>query len=282
MRIIDRPDTALTASCVLVPTMGSLHAGHAALLRLAVRHARERGVPAAATIFVNPTQFNESSDFDRYPRDLDADARLCESCGLDVVFAPPPEVVYPQDAPVPVPPLPAVADGLGLEDTYRPGHFPGVCQVVSRCFDLCDASAAVFGEKDWQQLQTVRAMAEAQRAQRGRLIEIIPGPTVREPDGLAMSSRNLLLSPEARQVAVGISRALFKAAKVHARDDAEGVLRDALAEAGIQPEYAVLRDARTLLAPTEPDAPCRLLVAARVGGVRLIDNTPWLGDQPGV
>ncbi len=263
--------------------MGSLHAGHESLLRLARREADRRGVPAAATVFVNPTQFNESADFDSYPRDLDRDALICERCGIDVVFAPAPEVVYPPGEDHAVPVLPDVATRPGLEDTFRPGHFPGVCQVVSRCFDLCDASAAVFGEKDWQQLQVVRAMSEAQRGVRGRLVEIIPGETVREPDGLAMSSRNLLLSPEARVEAGGISEALFVAAREQDRDRAQGVLADTLLRFGIDAEYAVLRDARTLLEPVPrshtggPGVPCRLLVAARVGGVRLIDNTGWRG-----
>lgn len=287
VRILTQPDPSVTASCVLVPTMGSLHAGHESLLKLAREQADARGVPAVATVFVNPTQFNESTDFERYPRDLDRDAAICEHCGIDAVFAPHPDGVYPPGEDHPVPDLPAVATEPGLEDTFRPGHFPGVCQVVSRCFDLCDASAAVFGEKDWQQLQVVRAMSEAQAAERGRLVEIIPGATVREPDGLAMSSRNLLLSPEARQEAVGISRGLFAAASEPDRDRAEAVLRAVLADSGIEPEYAVLRDARTLLDPGPsmhpdgPDAPCRLLVAARVGGVRLIDNMAWTGKPRG-
>jgi len=268
--------------------MGSLHAGHETLLRLAKTEGDRRGVSAVATVFVNPTQFNESTDFDRYPRDLDRDCAICERCGIDAVFAPAPGVVYPSDAKIPVPELPAVATEPGLEDLFRPGHFPGVCQVVSRCFDLCDASAGVFGEKDWQQLQVARAMCEQQGEQRGRLIEIIPGATVREADGLAMSSRNLLLSPEARVEAVGISRALLIAAAEPDRDRAQAVLQGSLGESGIEPEYAVLRDARTLLEPAPqghpdgPGAPCRLLVAARVGGVRLIDNVAWRGAEPAV
>lgn len=287
VRILTEPDHSLTGSCVLVPTMGSLHAGHESLLTLAREHADRRGVPAVATVFVNPTQFNESTDFDRYPRDLDRDAEICDRCGIDSVFAPHPDVVYPPGEDHTVPDLPAVATEPGLEDTFRPGHFPGVCQVVSRCFDLCDSSAAVFGEKDWQQLRVVGAMAEAQAGERGRLVEIIPGATVREPDGLAMSSRNLLLSPEARIEAGAISLGLFKAAAEPDRDRAESVLRASLAESGIEPEYAVLRDATTLLEPAPmshpdgPNRPCRLLVAARVGGVRLIDNMLWTGRPVG-
>ncbi|MEM9373353.1 MAG: pantoate--beta-alanine ligase [Planctomycetota bacterium] len=273
MRILTAPDLRSTASCVLVPTMGSLHAGHESLLRLARDEASGRGVSAAATVFVNPTQFNESSDFDRYPRDLDRDAAICERCGIDVVFAPQPDVVYPPDGPIAVPELPGVALEPGLEDAFRPGHFSGVCQVVSRCFELTGASAAVFGEKDWQQLQVVRAMAASHG---GGNVDIIPGRTVREADGLAMSSRNLLLSPAARERAGGISAALFEAAREPDRTRAERLLAERLVASGISPEYAVLRDAETLLPPDSGDRPCRLLVAARVGGVRLIDNTPWV------
>lgn len=270
VQTLTQPDPALTRGCVLVPTMGALHAGHASLLRLARKIADERSVPAVATVFVNPTQFNESTDFDRYPRTLDADLAMCEAAGIDAVLAPHPDVVYPPDDPVPVPALPPVATRPGLEDHFRPGHFPGVCQVVSRLFDLTDPSAAVFGEKDWQQLQVVRAMTIAQ----GRKVDIVPGDTVREPDGLAMSSRNTLLDKAARAKAPGIAAALFRAASRKTPAEAQDALRRVLQDRGIEPEYAVIRDAETLL--DAGTGPCRLLVAARVGGVRLIDNTPWM------
>lgn len=273
MRLLHTPDPGYTSGCVLVPTMGALHAGHAALIAQARVLADRRSARVVVTVFVNPTQFNESTDFDRYPRTLDKDLALCERAGAHAVLAPHPDVVYPPDDPVPTPPLPEVATRPGLEDAYRPGHFAGVCQVVSRFFDLVSPGAGVFGEKDWQQLQVVRAMTRAQ----SRPVDIVPGATVREPDGLAMSSRNLLLSPEARGQAAGIHRALSEAAT--ARSDpasAERVLAAALADAGITPEYAVVRDARTLMAPSSnAPGPCRALVAARVGGVRLIDNVPW-------
>ena len=254
--------------------MGALHAGHAALIRQARALADARGATVVATIFVNPTQFNESTDFDAYPRTLDADRALCERAGADAVLAPSPAVVYPEGDRTPAPSLPAVATEPGLEDAFRPGHFVGVCQVVARLFDMTQPAAAVFGEKDWQQLQVIRAMTAEQR----RPIEIVPAPTVREPDGLAMSSRNTRLDPAARRQAAGIGAALLTAGACPTRGLAESTLRHTLAEHGIDPEYAVLRDAETLLVPAE--GPCRLLVAARVGAVRLIDNAPWNPAKP--
>jgi pantoate--beta-alanine ligase len=280
VRVLERPDPGFTEGCVLVPTMGALHEGHAALVRQArgIADRRGAGCRVVATIFVNPTQFNEASDFEKYPRTLEADLEVCEAAGADAVFVPGPGVVYPPDEPVPVPELPAVADGPGLEDAFRPGHFAGVCQVVSRLFDLTRPAAGVFGEKDWQQLQVIRAMTLAQ----GRAIEIVPGPTVREADGLAMSSRNRRLDLQARRQAAGIFRAMRAAGGEATPDAAERTLQRVLlegvdgedgGEGGIAPEYAVVRDARTLLAPC--GGACRMLVAARVGVVRLIDNAAW-------
>lgn len=275
VRVLERPDPGFTQACVLVPTMGALHEGHAALIRQSRAIADRRG-PACrvvATIFVNPTQFNEATDFEKYPRTLEADLSLCESCGADAVFVPDRAVIYPPNDPVPVPPLPPVADGPGLEDAFRPGHFAGVCQVVARLFDLTRPAVGVFGEKDWQQLQVIRAMTTAQ----GRAIDIIPGPTVREPDGLAMSSRNRRLDPAARRQASGIIRAIRAAQNQPDPASAEQALRAALIQGGIAPEYAVVRDADTLLAPRGRS--CRVLVAARVGEVRLIDNDAWPADH---
>lgn len=257
-----------------MPTMGALHAGHAELVRLARTHADRLAARVVVTVFVNPTQFNESSDFDRYPRTLDADLSACADAGADAVLAPAPDTVYPPGRPVPVPELPTVATEPGLEDAFRPGHFAGVCQVVARLFDLTQPAAGVFGEKDWQQLQVVRAMTRAQQ----RPTEIIPAPTVREPDGLAMSSRNRLLDARSRAAAPGIHRAMAAASAATDPGRAEHALARSLADAGITPEYAVVRDAQTLLAPR--DRPCRVLVAARVGGVRLIDNAPWPAPNP--
>tara|TARA_R110000782_G_scaffold103991_20_gene191654 strand:+ start:6428 stop:7258 length:831 start_codon:yes stop_codon:yes gene_type:complete len=273
MRLLDAPDPGFTSGCVLVPTMGALHAGHAALIARARSIADQRRARVVATVFVNPTQFNESTDFERYPRTLREDLALCERAGADAVFAPASHVVYPPDTTIPTPLLPKVATLPGLEDAHRPGHFAGVCQVVSRLFDLTSPGVGVFGEKDWQQLQVIRAMTIAQF----RPIDIVPAETVREPDGLAMSSRNRLLDPESRERAAGIHRALARAAAQRSGPaEAERVLAESLADAGILPEYAVVRDARTLLPPKAAhDGPCRALVAARVGGVRLIDNVPW-------
>jgi len=257
---------------VLVPTMGALHEGHAALMRLARENAGEGG-RVVVSIFVNPTQFNDSTDFDQYPRTLAADCAICERLGVDVVFAPPPEVMYPPGEDVPVGDLPGVATEPGLEDAFRPGHFAGVCQVVRRLFALVRPAAAVFGEKDWQQLQAIRAMTEAERLG----VEIIPAPTLREPDGLAMSSRNRLLSPAAREQAAAISHALRAADGAPSPVAAEVQMLGVLARAGIEPEYAEVRDAATL-GPVREGEPARALIAARVGGVRLIDNAAWTPD----
>ncbi|MCC7388555.1 MAG: pantoate--beta-alanine ligase [Phycisphaerales bacterium] len=258
---------------VLVPTMGALHAGHGALMRLAREHAGPAG-RVSVSIFVNPTQFNEAADFDRYPRTLEADCRVCEHAGVDVVFAPSPGVMYPAGEDVPVGTLPAVATAPGLEDAFRPGHFAGVCQVVRRLFALVRPGAAVFGEKDWQQLQVIRAMTEGE----GLGVRIVPAPTIREPDGLAMSSRNTLLDGPSRARAPVISRALSEAGRTPDPGAAERAMARILADGGLTPEYAVVRDGATLGAWV-PGRQGRALIAARLGGVRLIDNAPWPGPD---
>ncbi len=274
MRVVHRASEASgLAGGVVVPTMGALHEGHASLVRRARQIADERGLPGVVvTVFVNPTQFNEQADFERYPRTLEADAEVCRAAGADLVFAPDVGEVYPPGRDVPVPPLPAVATEPGLEDAHRPGHFAGVCQVVKRLLELTKPSAAVFGEKDWQQLQVVRAMV----AQEGMGVEIIGEPTVREADGLAMSSRNRFLRPEERGAALALSRALHAAGARATVEEAEEAMRRELAAAGVAQgvEYAVVRDAETLLA-WRPGRPGRALIAARVGTVRLIDNDAW-------
>lgn len=276
MRVLTEPDHDLTRRCVLVPTMGALHGGHASLIAAAVRRARIEGVPSAVSIFVNPTQFNDPKDFHSYPDRMDEDLAMCKDAGVDIVFHPAVEVVYPpgEDVTAGVM-IPDIASKPGLEDLHRPGHFDGVCRVVSRLFDLCDPSASVFGEKDWQQLQCVRTMSRMQ----GRALEVIPAETVREPSGLAMSSRNLNLTPEARDQSVAISKALFAASGAPTPGQGESLMREILREGDIEPEYCVIRPADTLMPLTEPGAnpgvPCRALIAAKVGGVRLIDNAPW-------
>ncbi len=268
-------------SCVLVPTMGGLHAGHASLVSIGATHARRHGLAggAVATVFVNPTQFDQSSDFERYPRVLDADAAMCAEAGASAVYAPRPEDVYPADGSVGVPALPAVATEPGLEDRFRPGHVEGVCQVVKRLFELCRPAAAVFGEKDWQQLQVVSALS----AMHELGVEIVPAPLVREADGLAMSSRNRFLSPEHRARAGQISRALVLGQQEATPDAAEAAMRAHLLRHGFVIDYATVRDARTLMPMGDRWAgrPARALITARLGDgagvVRLLDNAPWPG-----
>lgn len=251
--------------------MGALHDGHLALVRTARAEAGRRGgVPVVVTVFVNPTQFNDPKDLERYPRTLDADAAGCERAGANVVFAPGVNEVYPPGSVVPTPALPAVAAGPGLEDAHRPGHFAGVCQVVERLFELTRPSAAIFGEKDWQQLKVIEAMAGVLRPG----LSIIAHATAREADGLAMSSRNVFLKPDERPRAAAVSRALREAATQATPAEAEGRMRTVLESAGLGVEYAVVRDAQTLLMP-QSGRPARSLIAARLGTVRLIDNAAW-------
>ena len=275
MRIVRTPpELADLHGGVFVPTMGALHEGHFALVRDAVRIRSTLAIdsPVVVSIFVNPTQFNDPADLARYPRTLELDAAGCAAAGADCIFAPESQTIYPLDQTIPVPALPDVATRPGLEDAHRPGHFAGVCQVVHRLFDLVRPAAAVFGEKDWQQLQVIKAMTSQDRLP----IRIFAAPTVREADGLAMSSRNVFLSLSDRARAVSISRALRKAAQAHTISDAEVAMHDELVAHGLQVEYAVIRHANTLM-PLIPgsSSEARALIAARCGPVRLIDNAPW-------
>jgi pantoate--beta-alanine ligase len=258
--------------CSLVPTMGALHEGHASLIRRAATGAR----PAVATIFVNPTQFGPREDFSRYPRTLEADLRLAEAAGAAAVFVPDASAIYPNgiDAArleAASWPLPAAATEPRLEDASRPGHFAGVCQVVARLFDLCRPAEAHFGEKDFQQLRVITQMVERSQGRWGSL-RIAPGPTVREPDGLAMSSRNRYLSPERRDIALGVYRALQMAMSAQRPATAEALMRETLEQHGFEIDYCAVRDARTLMPVTGLETPCRALIAARLPEVRLIDN----------
>lgn len=263
---------------VVVPTMGALHLGHASLVELGATIARERGTRAGCVVwvFVNPTQFNDRSDLDRYPRTLESDVGLSERCGAAAVFAPDAEVVYPPGVEIGVPALPSVATEPGLEDRFRPGHFAGVCQVVKRFFGLMRPSVAIFGEKDWQQLQVVRAMV----AQEGLDVEIRPSPTVREPDGLAMSSRNRFLDGADRVRALALHASLAAASQAESVGEAERMMRDVLRSRGAEVEYAVIRRSETLEVEASGKrrvaGGSRALIAARVGSVRLIDNCDWL------
>lgn len=260
---------------VLVPTMGALHGGHGELLAAARRLADEHDAVLAASIFVNPDQFNDPGDLAAYPRPLAGDLELMLAAGVEVVFVPSVDEVYPPDEPgaAPQPEVPAVGRLPGLEDRFRPGHFPGVCRVVSRLLDLFAPIAAVFGEKDWQQYRVVSAMALAQ----GRDTRIVPCPTAREPGGLAMSSRNTHLSDSARQRAAAVRRGIEAAQRESGPEAAERALRSEMTGAGIEIEYATVRDAQTLLTPEpgEDARPLRILAAGRLEGVRLLDNAPW-------
>ena len=260
---------------VLVPTMGALHAGHVALIRQAVSEARARGLGAGCTVtvFVNPAQFDEAHDFERYPRVLDEDAAACEQAGASAVIAPSVEMVYPNGVDAPGPRVPAVAVEKGLEDEFRPGHFVGVAKVLVRLFALTRPAAAVFGEKDWQQFQLARALVEQERLS----IEIIGGPTVRDEDGLALSSRNRFLSEDERLVARAIPRALRDASSATTAGRAEHKMRGTLG--GLSIEYATIRHADTLkrIDPeTKPgEGRFRALITCRLGQTRLLDNAPW-------
>ncbi|MEM1331687.1 MAG: pantoate--beta-alanine ligase [Planctomycetota bacterium] len=259
---------------VLVPTMGALHEGHLTLVRLGKSEALRRDCKLVVSIFVNPDQFNDPADLQRYPRPIERDLGLLEAEGVDIAFTPAVEDVYPDDQPdaAPQPAVPEVGRLPGLEDAFRPGHFQGVCRVVSRLFDLCQPVAAVFGEKDWQQTRVVAAMCR----QQARMTEILVGPTVREADGLAMSSRNQHLGPEQREHAGALWRSFQEAIKETDRAVAESRMRRVLTDAGFAVEYATIRDAETLMPSKDPtDQPLRMLAAGVVGGVRLLDNAPW-------
>ena len=247
----------------LVPTMGALHAGHVALIDAAVRASNATIV----TIFVNPMQFGPSEDFARYPRRIEADLARCEAAGADLVWTPGLEDVYPGGATqVRVEPGPL---GDDLEGAVRPGHFAGVLTVVAKFFGLVRPAVAFFGEKDYQQLALIRRLA----ADLDLFVGIAGVPTVREADGLALSSRNVYLSPQERQQALALSRALF-AGQAAATEGAEAVLAAGhqvlAAERGVAVDYLALRGAD--LGPVPPTGAARLLVAARVGSTRLIDN----------
>ncbi len=255
----------------LVPTMGALHDGHASLMRV----AREQvsGGPVVVSIFVNPMQFGPGEDLEAYPRSLDADLKLCEREGVDVVFAPDLDQVYPGGEPlVAIDPGPL---GEVLEGDVRPGHFRGVLTVVAKLFGLVRPDVAVFGEKDYQQLVLIRRMVTDLCVG----IEIVGAETRREPDGLALSSRNRYLDTEHRLRAVALSRALL-AARAAADEGPVAALAAAQAELGatngIDLDYVAITDRELgeLPADAPPGTEGRVLIAARVGGTRLIDNMP--------
>jgi len=246
-----------------VPTMGALHDGHVQLMK----HARPLGETLVASIFVNPTQFAPGEDFEDYPRTFDADLERCAEAGVDVVFAPAVHTMYPEglNGTVTVDPGPL---GSILEGRSRPTHFRGVLTVVSKLFGLVRPDVAVFGEKDYQQLVLIKQMTDALCLG----IDVEGCPTVREADGLAMSSRNAYLTPEQRQQAPALYAALRAGAAASAGGP-DAILAAAQAvidqASGVELDYLELRSA-DLAEPTPGDA--RLLIAARVGTPRLLDN----------
>jgi pantoate--beta-alanine ligase len=255
----------------LVPTMGALHEGHLTL----VREARARAASVVVSIFVNPTQFGPNEDLDAYPRQMAEDARMLAAEGVDVLWAPPVSEVYPEGFATTVS-VGGVSEGLC--GASRPGHFDGVATVVNKLFNQVRPDLAFFGEKDWQQLAVIRRMARD-------LDLVLPGaeaihgvPTVREADGLALSSRNRYLSPEDRARAAALPRAMHEAiARIENGADVRrtlAALEEALLGGGFASvDYAELADADSLSLLDEPSKrPMRLLVAARIGGTRLIDN----------
>jgi pantoate--beta-alanine ligase len=261
----------LPGPVALVPTMGALHEGHLTL----VRAARERAGSVVASVFVNPTQFGPGEDFDRYPRTWDADLAALADEGVDAVFHPAVDEVYPRGAlGVTVDPGPL---GGVLEGAIRPGHFAGVLTVVAKLFGLVRPDLALFGEKDYQQLTLIRAMAR----EFALGVEVVGVPTVREDDGLALSSRNRYLSAEQRTTGVALSRALRAGAAAGPRgaDAVLGAAHAVLAEAPeLTLDYLELTD--PVLGPAPAVGAARLLVAARAGATRLLDNVSVTLGEP--
>lgn len=261
-----------------VPTMGALHEGHASLMRVA--RDEVGGGPVVVSIFVNPLQFGEGEDLDRYPRTLETDLKLCEREGVDIVFAPSVEEVYPGGEPeVTIEPGPLATV---LEGRTRPGHFRGVLTVVAKLFGLVRPDVAVFGQKDYQQLALIRRMV----LDLNLAIDVVGAETEREPDGLALSSRNRYLDEEQRREAVVLSRTLLAA-----REGAEYGVDVALdaARAELRTSTVVDLDYLEITAPDLGELPAdvpagteaRVLIAARVGSTRLIDNMPLtIGAAP--
>jgi pantoate--beta-alanine ligase len=262
-----RVERAKSSDLALVPTMGALHAGHVSLLQLARQHAST----VAATIFVNPTQFGPREDFTKYPRPVEEDLAKCEQAGVEWVFMPEAAEMYPPgvaDIAIDLPQLSNV-----LEGKHRPGHFSGVCQIVAKLFNITQPTVAIFGQKDFQQLRIISAMVEVLNWP----IKIVAGPTVREHDGLAMSSRNQYLSESERQKALTLSKSLF----LGKGEYTQGVrqtnrlltsMQRVLIEQHLPIDYIAAVDPVTLKPVDVIAGPTVLAVAARVGNTRLIDN----------
>ena len=258
-----------------VPTMGNLHAGHVSLVELAKQH----GQPVAASIFVNPLQFGAGEDFERYPRTLTADCEKLEAAGCDIVFAPDAGEMYPVPQTYTVQPPPALANDLC--GASRPGHFSGMATGVLKLFNLVQPRVAVFGRKDFQQLIVIRNMVR----QFNLPIEVVAGDTLREADGLAMSSRNGYLTQVERAQAPGLYRELAALVEhlsqgEHAFDMLAATARKRLKMAGWNVDYIEVRDAETLQPASESTRKQVVLGAAWLGKTRLIDNIEVLGKQP--
>ncbi len=255
----------------LVPTMGALHEGHLSL----IRRARQDCPTVAISIFVNPAQFGPHEDFDRYPRPIERDLALAEEAGVDLVFHPSVEVMYPPGFATYVEVGPPA---LRWEGERRPGHFRGVATVVTKLFTITTPQRAYFGEKDYQQLQVVRRLV----ADLNLPVEIIGCPIVREPDGLALSSRNVYLTPTERPHATALWRALEAGRRLAAAGERDAGRLQAAMEAvlaatpGVRIDYVAVVDAATLEPVARLERPTRALIAAYLGSVRLIDNAPLL------
>lgn len=253
------------AKVALVPTMGALHVGHLGL----VARARQMAQRTVVSIFVNPTQFGPKEDFGRYPRTFEADLDKLAEAGVDLVYAPAASEMYPDGFCTKI-----VVGGPseGLETDFRPHFFAGVATVVGKLFIQCAPDYAMFGEKDYQQLKVVTRLSKDLDLG----VEVVPNATVREADGLALSSRNAYLSPEERAIAPVIHQALSAAAEAirsgAAADGAADEARARIADAGLKVDYVVARNAETLAPLTAADEPVRLLAAAWLGKTRLIDN----------
>lgn len=255
-------------SIALIPTMGCLHEGHMSL----IRKARQMADIVVVSIYVNPLQFGPNEDLDRYPRTFENDARLCADAGVDFIFHP--SSLYPKSGPKVTVKATKLSECLCGES--RPGHFDGVVTVVNILFNIVQPDIAIFGEKDWQQLAIIRRMAsDLQMA-----IEIIGCPTLRESDGLALSSRNRYLSDGDRSVALAISKSLITMQQMAASGESDieavkAVATRILHNAGITPDYLDIRSASSLKIKRKLNRqPARAFIAAKVGNTRLIDNMP--------
>ena len=281
MRIVETPEEMQALSrgwrrrgrtVGFVPTMGALHEGHLSLARA----ARAENDVFVASIFVNPLQFGSREDLDRYERPFERDSRRLEEAGCDVLFAPSTEAMYGSGDRGGSQTVVEVGElGRVLEGAVRPGHFRGVATIVAKLFNVVAPGRAYFGEKDYQQLKVIQSMVRDLFFD----VEVVPGPTVREPDGLAMSSRNARLSPDEREASVALYRALKEGASLaeggerNAKALVEAMRRSVETHSLVELQYIAVVDAETLEPLSELDGrPARALIAASVGGTHLIDN----------